>query len=152
MAEDELAEIRRLLKAIEEAQKTADCCAYCGVVATEDEHVIPYSYIAPYTSKKRRNPRGGISVIVRSCRSCNSIAGPKVFDNFWEKKQFIAERLATKNSRLLNSPDWTDSDINALSGKLKRHVFASQFKKKLIRIRLENLEKPEAFGEIVEYE
>ena len=146
----ELGYLKRESRTLETLNETDDRCAYCGMIATDNEHVVPYSFLSPL-AKRKGSVKNFKQYIVRSCSSCNGLASSKMFENFWEKKRHIAKRLKEKNKKLLSTPDWTDEEYQELEGRLLRHVFASQTNKKLLKIRLENLERPEIIG-VKEYE
>ena len=115
-------------------------CAYCKALATDREHVVPFSFL--HSGKRNYNNN---DLIVPSCKECNSLSGNEVFENFWEKKQYIHKRLSLKYKTIIKSSDWTDKEINEMKGELKRLVVFTEELKKLLRIRLENLENPECF-------
>lgn len=60
-------------------------CAYCNEEqATVAEHVIPYVYC-----QHNRDDN-----LVPSCRTCNAIAGSKLFEGFEAKRAYILEQRA----------------------------------------------------------
>lgn len=142
-----LSDIKRLHKSILQLANTDDCCAYCGTLASDNEHIVPYSYLSATIGKKRIKPiRKYSKYIVRACRSCNLTASSKIFSNFWEKKQYIASQLEKTNKKLLKTQDWTDQELNELKGRLQMHVYQAEFNKKLLRFRIINLKEPIIFG------
>ncbi|MCD4760255.1 HNH endonuclease [archaeon] len=102
-------------------------CFYCGEDANTKDHIIPVSY---YYSGKRQNRHFtsdyGKENIVDCCRECNCIAGNKVFDNVYKKKEYIQERLTRKYKKVINSPFWSEEDINAMGKMLKREIKIQQ--------------------------
>ena len=60
-------------------------CAYCGGIADSIDHIIPR--VAKGSSNRLKN-------LTTACRSCNSIANARVFENFEEKKKYILEVIA----------------------------------------------------------
>lgn len=116
-------------------------CAYCKALATDREHVVPFSFLHAGKHGYHHN-----DLIVPSCRECNSLSGNEVFENFWDKKQFIHKRLSTKYRSILKSEDWTDAEIKEMKGELKRIVVFTEELKTILRIRLENLQNPECFS------
>lgn len=115
-------------------------CAYCKALATDREHVVPFSFLHVGKHSYKYN-----DLIVPSCRECNSLCSDRVFDNFWDKKQYIHERLSLKYKNVLRSPDWNSKDISEMKGELKKLVIFTEELKKLLRIRMENLQNPECF-------
>lgn len=77
-------------------------CQYCFELATECDHIIPYSYIPDNTDAN----------LVASCRLCNSIAGSMVFDSFILKYQYI-KREREKRIRPHN-PAWYVGAVRAM--------------------------------------
>jgi len=61
-------------------------CQYCGKGTTGVDHVIPWNFKQIKT----------LDNLVVCCQQCNSIAGDKVFHDFYEKKIFILERRIQK--------------------------------------------------------
>jgi phage FluMu protein Com len=122
-------------------------CAYCGDISTDNEHVIPYSYVTkiPKSMRGRRKKdshHGKNPNIVRSCRECNSLASNFVFNSFLEKKKYICERVKRRHRKVINCPEWTDEEIEEQDFFLKRYLVHFMLAKKRIEIRIENLEKP----------
>jgi len=143
-------EIKRIYNTYANLVSNLQGCAYCGSVATCIDHVIPYAFVTNVYKKVRtQSKRNKRNILVKSCLQCNGLGSDKLFNNFWEKKQYIAERVYKKYKKLLNSPDWIESDILQLDRDLQLHVYSSEINKKFIRLRLENLNKIEIFGEIV---
>lgn len=118
-------------------------CSYCKALANSRDHVVPYSFL--HVNNKKRTYSVD-ELIVPCCMECNLLASNAVFDNFWDKKSFILEKVQKKYKNLLSSPDWSDKEINELKGNLKQIIFFSQELKKIVRIRIENLKNPECFS------
>ena len=74
--------------------ETGYACAYCGEAATQADHVVPYSWAVD----------NSFNNLVACCDVCNVIAGSKMFDSFYEKKEYIlAERTGRKWSKRLEA-------------------------------------------------
>lgn len=101
-----------------------EICFYCGEPASDKEHVVPKSLVGENTDK------------VWSCRECNNIAGAKVFDDIYEKREFILIALERKYSKIINIPNWDDNEIVEMGWKLKKQIRSDMEKKKWIRKRL----------------
>ena len=84
-------------------------CAYCGMPASDREHVLPKAY--------RKN-----NDTVPSCRECNLMAGSKVFGSFAEKRDYIRFRIEIRYEGLAKTPHWTEDEIDELSGHLKSAI------------------------------
>lgn len=69
-------------------------CVYCFELATEVDHVTPYSYIPDNTDAN----------LVASCRLCNSLAGSMVFDGFILKYQYIKREREKRPPS--DNPEW----------------------------------------------
>ena len=119
-------------------------CAYCGVYATEREHVIPKSWI----HQMMLNYSGGIPVkipneiIVKSCRECNAFASSKVFSSFSKKKEYIKNKVEQKYKKYLRGGLWNDEELAELSGTLLTYIYACNEVKKLVLRRLVYLSNP----------
>jgi len=62
-------------------------CFYCGLVlATDIDHVIPYSH----------SKDNSVDNLVPACSSCNSIAGDRLFADVNEKRKYILSRREEK--------------------------------------------------------
>lgn len=122
-------------------ERKKDRCAYCGVIANTRDHVVPKSFF--FSRSKQFALHKSINNIVKACSECNNIASNKVFLNFWEKKQYIAEKFYCKNKKLLNGVDWTESEIEELEGLLKIAIGSNKHKKERAKIRYENLQTQE---------
>ena len=112
-------------------------CAYCGIPATDVEHVIPKSFIQDRMLSTDKDYHK--MILVHSCNECNILASNKVFKNFHEKRRFIREKVKDRYRDLLLAPDWSDKEINELTGWLKKHTFYWQKLKLLVERRIENL-------------
>jgi len=69
-----------------------DCfiCAYCDGIATEVDHVVPWSY-------SRCNDEFNL---VASCHDCNAMVSNFVFPSFTEKRMYIRRKRQGKKWRL----------------------------------------------------
>jgi hypothetical protein len=65
-------------------------CVYCfDRWADSWDHVIPYSYIGD---------RLGKTNLVPACRRCNGLASNKMFDSLQEKREYVQNRIAGKDT------------------------------------------------------
>lgn len=122
-------------------------CAYCGSRATDKEHVVPKINFHQ-DGKPHLRYHLHINNLVWSCHECNLLAGSETFQNFWDKKKFIGDRLRGRYKRILASPNWKREEIRELKGKVKAHVFSLEKFKEQLKARLENLDKPEICGDV----
>lgn len=112
-------------------------CEYCGSnVEIHRDHIIPQSY-SGHTSfiDSDYNP------MVYCCKSCNVILGNRGPHDFAGRANFIYKRLLEKNGDLLKIPDWTDDDYKGMNPKFAKKIKVKEEKKKILRNRLENLDK-----------
>lgn len=137
-------QLKELLDSINPSSMVYNKCAYCGAMATELEHVVPRSWFT-HSEKRDIKHHRSINNIVYSCKECNVLASNSVFENFWEKKRFLRERVTKRYYTLLKSEDWKEDEIEDLEGDLKRYIFFSEQVKKSIRERLINLDSPEIY-------
>ena len=123
--------------------KNGEPCAYCGMLSTDKEHVIPISHIQALREMKSMglNVEVPREVIVQSCHECNVIAGNKIFQNFKAKKEFIRERLVKKYRKFINYKIWSDEEVMALDGGLRQYVFLYNEVSKILQKRAKRLSR-----------
>uniref|UniRef100_A0A6H1ZLB3 Uncharacterized protein n=1 Tax=viral metagenome TaxID=1070528 RepID=A0A6H1ZLB3_9ZZZZ len=140
-------------KTIKELKKTFDflnkyakndennACIYCGLIATDKEHLIPRSWIEETKRLKALGFNVEIpkEVIVPACRECNMIATGNFFKGFKEKKEFIQEKIIKRYKRFAKISFWTEEEINELEGRLREEVFYFNEIAKIIQKRLKKL-------------
>lgn len=113
-------------------------CFYCGEDADTKDHIIPVSF---YYSGKRKGrhltAEYGKENLIASCRECNSIAGNKVFDDVYEKKDFIQQRLKFKYKKVINLPFWSEEEIKEMGSSLRKDIRIEQLARKWILNRID---------------
>lgn len=87
---------RRILK------RDNHTCQYCFELATEVDHIIPYSYIPDNTDGN----------LVASCRLCNSLGGSMVFPSFIMKYQYIKREREKRTTP--HNPEWHVKAVKAM--------------------------------------
>lgn len=143
MQHDSLDDLKRAYRLFE-FTGVGEPCAYCGVYSTDNEHVIPRSWLA----QLKEMEHGGLvvnvpkEIVVRSCHECNLLASSRIFSCFSSKKEFIKQKVARRYRKLLKTPLWSDAELRELRGRLQRIVYASNELAKLVRQRLMNLADP----------
>lgn len=111
-----------------------DQCVYCGDPATTRDHFIPVSVVAMLADS---NPVPQYAKVTLPCCShCNSVAEAKVFKTVGAKRRYIQNRLAKKHRKLLNSPPWSDDEINQLGRTLRTKILADQQLARRLRCRI----------------
>jgi hypothetical protein len=95
-------------------------CWYCGDVATSRDHVIPHAA----TGLNNRRYEG--VELIECCANCNSILGANLFNTLAERVEFLAKRFCAKHK--LNRPhiEWSEDDLNELTGNLRQYVRAKE--------------------------
>jgi hypothetical protein len=112
-------------------------CMYCGEVADTLDHLLP----EPYTG-----PIGRAQVeTVPACRQCNSILGPSVIQGIEARREFVHERLRSKNKALLAMQPFTDEDLAELGPTLRRQVRADMRRQRRLMARLAWPRRPSWF-------
>lgn len=111
--------------------RQGDRCTYCGLPATERDHVIPWSYAG-------RGPKRTFDEddCVPACRECNALAGAKIFESLEEKADYIQFRLAERYKRLVKTPFWTEEQVTDLGPSLRRSVVVWKEAKDIVEKRL----------------
>lgn len=141
--DEELKRLKDVWDDLKPSQENLKECVYCGILASEKEHVIPKAYL--------RNVKDlfllgfGVDVpeeiIVPACKECNMIAGAKVFPSFRAKKSFIREQLLIRYKKFRTFNPWTDEELGELSGRLKEHTFFFNEIAKIMKKRFDRLNK-----------
>lgn len=108
-------------------------CVYCGAMATTKDHFVPVSVVASLMSV-------GVNVsgkfLVPACGECNSIAGDRIFVSIGAKRRYIQNRLSEKYNKLLNMPNWSDSELAELGYSMRSSVLAGLAQREYIRHRI----------------
>jgi hypothetical protein len=108
-------------------------CMYCGVPADSRDHFVPRSY----TNKMRAMGSSvHVSETVPCCRECNSTAGATIFSNVREKRFYIQDKYRNKYAKILNTPDWTQKELDELGPTLKSHVINGLRAKEITKQRI----------------
>lgn len=115
---------------------TGSACVYCGELATDREHVIPYWFVSGLISARHGDAEGLWTWVVPSCSECNSIGGPLLFVTPAQKRKHIRERLAAKYSSEINGASWSDEDFEDMGPGLRQFVQASQARAEILRARV----------------
>ena len=123
--------------------KEGNPCVYCGLLASEKEHVTPKSYIEGMKELKTLGFDVKIpeEILVPACRECNLIASDKLFKSFADKKRFISERLFKKYHKFLKISSLSEEEILELSGRLQQQVFIFNEIAKIIKVRMQRIKK-----------
>lgn len=98
-------------------------CAYCGMPATDKEHVVPKSLQAG-------------SWLVPSCRECNLLAGSACFFTFAEKREYIRNRLSKRYRKLLETPEWDSQELSEMGEGLREFLVLSTVARNIVEQRL----------------
>lgn len=141
MSERTIEELKSIYNSLN--PKSGKHCVYCGLLATDREHVTPISWINSMKDMKEMgfDVKVPDEVIVPSCRECNAIASAKLFNTFTEKKRHIRERLMKKYKRFYDFKIWKDEEIEELSGRLREQVFYFNEIAKIIKKRLNRVSR-----------
>ena len=102
-------------------------CYYCGLPADSIDHVVPQSILeAAVMAGDMESYLGligwGRTLIVKSCRQCNSLLGASLQHTLAERKAELKARLKRKLARDLNIPDWTEVELEELGPRLRQVV------------------------------
>jgi HNH endonuclease len=107
-------------------------CTYCGLPASDRDHVIPVSF----NGIGRKNASWTKDDTVPACKECNSL-----LHNFWlptiaERAGYISRVLKVRYKDVLSIPAWSEEDLEELGYKLRKMVRSNLKKKKLIEMRI----------------
>ena len=134
--EESIEELRKLW--VDITPKGGEICVYCGILATDKEHVTPISWI----EKSREMKAMGFDIdipeekIVMSCHECNLIASARIFETFTEKRSYIRYKLVLKYSKWISKPAWSDEELDELRGELRRRMVMYNEVLKAIKTRM----------------
>lgn len=99
-------------------------CVYCGEPATTKDHFPPKS-----ASKT--------GVLLPACNECNGFIGNRYPFDFDGRCASIKLRIKNKYMKILNSPSWSEEELNELTDKLRSYVENGFKQKELIRCRID---------------
>lgn len=108
-------------------------CVYCGDWYQCRDHIIPISYNQNY-----RNYKHGDTV--SCCSICNLLAGDSVHFSIISKAKYLYQKYSKKYKKVLKFPKWTNQELIELDYSLSNIIIRRQHLKKLIILKLENLE------------
>jgi hypothetical protein len=108
-------------------------CVYCGQKASTLDHFVPLSVIY-MLSDIRGVPREKITL--ECCSECNGIAGSNVFKSVAHKRSYIFAALREKYQRLLDTPEWSENELDELGYALRTFVAAGLQRREWIAERL----------------
>ena len=110
-------------------------CTYCGDPADARDHVIP-QVMGFLQSDEYFN------LVVPTCTSCNSHAGYNLFATVAERRRFIQKQIAKKHKKLLDTPDWTEGELEEMSWNMRALIEEVMKKKAWLKRRIAyNVEK-----------
>lgn len=107
-------------------------CVYCGLDATDRDHLVPVSFL-------RNGKRKGVfeaQETVPSCRECNSLLGNNVFDTFEDRLDYVQKRINDKYGDILRQVDWSESEIAEMGYNFRVPLKAVMLAKKITKLRL----------------
>lgn len=110
-------------------------CAYCGMPATDKDHLTPVRY---NYSRRPKNRNSFTQETVPCCRECNSLLGSKFIIGVRERAGEIAVCLEVRYSKILKAPIWTEEEIATLGTSLQRAIRAKQFQREEVLERIRN--------------
>lgn len=99
-------------------------CIYCGQPRTCYDHFPPR-----HTGVRR-------GFLLPACTECNSTLGGRSGLDLGERFDFVKRRLRDKNKRLLDTPQWSDEELDELGPNLRRQAAAWTSNKSVIEKRL----------------
>lgn len=116
-----------------------EVCFYCGVPADSVDHVIPRSLLRDLADDPQALASltaSGRVLEVDACRECNSRLGNVYDDTLEDRRARLKKKLRSRYRRLLEMPDWTDSELGRLGPYLQRRVIVKAAERDWIRARI----------------
>lgn len=114
-----------------------DCCTYCGDYNQCRDHVRPISYDSVF---RHYHYYENGNNIVPCCMQCNTLAGDVFCNNIQEKAEYLERRYFLRYGSCRRI-EWTDEELSELDGMLKSYVQGKEFERRLIRWKLDNLQR-----------
>jgi len=113
-------------------------CYYCGLPASDVEHVIPKAALRAYAGVDglTEEMTRGRKLTVPACRECNSLLGATVQNTLAERKSYLKERLQAKYANLLAMPEWTEKELAEMGEAMRQSIKASMNQRVLTKERL----------------
>lgn len=113
-------------------------CLYCGQSADTKDHMLPIAiaaridWDAPGVWDRHKSKL----VTVPCCKSCNCIAGDRVFETLLEKRRYIQAMLREKNIKHLRTVQWDDDELEQLGKNMRSAVISAQRKREELEARI----------------
>jgi len=116
-------------------------CYYCGARADTMDHVIPkviLEQVRLTTDSKMREAflRNNRVTQVSSCLECNTLLSTSYFDSIGERKAALKKKLYRRYKKILEMPDWDDSDFKGMAVSLRNYILGRLLLRDFIRDRL----------------
>ena len=109
-------------------------CIYCGLPASDREHVIAQAKAALIYELGLARPHQFL--VVPSCKECNHLAGKRPFTTVSEKRAFLHKVLRKRYRKYLNMPVWTEEKFKDMSASLIGMIRRAMAIKEITRRRL----------------
>jgi len=123
-------------KIFEIAGIVVESCYYCGMPATEKEHVIPKAILRAFEDVGIEEIISRRKLLVRACRECNALLGSTYQTTLAERKAFLKAALRDRYRSVLKMKDWTEEKLSELGPTLRTHVESAMRLKRLTEWRL----------------
>ena len=108
-------------------------CTYCGSISSiHRDHVVPVSS----TGLPRNYSLGEI---VPACAECNALLGDKMFTSVRSRAEYLLGVYPKRYRKILNTPDWTEEELEDLSYALRHTVEQGIQDREYINQRIDNL-------------
>lgn len=108
-------------------------CFYCGSPADTEDHCPPLSLAESFPGEDR--------VLLRCCRLCNSLLGARFLLTPYARAEYLIKKYAKRWHKDLDMPNWSDEEIEELTGQLKREIIRGMKRKERASSVLSNLQR-----------
>lgn len=112
-----------------------DDCFYCSDKSTDMDHTIPHSFVRFKGARRQYT-----TDCVPACRECNLLLTNRIHGSLSERLNYLCEKVKAKNFKLLNMPDWHESELKEMGNKLRQEIRKFMIKKAIARHRVKTLE------------
>lgn len=110
-----------------------ELCVYCGDEGNEREHVIPADYFGQRIYDKDKQ------WVVKSCATCNRLAGVYVAFSIPDKAEYILKRYRQKYKKVINTPEWSEEEMKSVGYGLRQMIFGYLVAKRVLKKKIDYL-------------
>lgn len=104
-------------------------CCYCGVPASDFDHVVPWSW--NHTGKRKTKNRNK-ETCVGACSECNSLLSNYFLHSIKDRADYLSDRLALRYKDLLKMPVWSEEELDEMGYTQATYIRNKQMQRDLV--------------------